>query len=1104
MANTVISLDKSSLDNTISFVDNAYVADNGLTKTEFRPAGNKVFFENKGFTIGWTPSSMKYVDESGMEDTIYSVQDAPLEIKGNKARFNRSMPDVDDMFIVDGDRLKHSIMVQGWQRDPAFYMFGNIDFVISGELAFDPSLSVRAMGMNLIGPFETSESIEIRNGGEVIFTLPKIVAYDSNIPDRAEVFGRYRVIANGNGTLTFDIVMDNAWMASNDRVYPVLIDPTVVVASAYDTSGNGGRKLVRLSNGWLVSAVYNSASTRIEFYKSTDNGTTWSLLCFRGGVATTHSGFAISNKGNIVYLILAVGGNTWFSNFDATTVTTAQGIEFTVNISVDIQTSNGSGVSLAINSTGTELHATWSSKNATYPNSFNIRYAKGTIDAQGVVTWGSVNQVTTSNTAGQDNTNPSIVVRSNGYPSIVSQYANGTSVYIIQTSNYNGSSWTSLNIYNGSTYSQSNPCAVVKKYGSNIGRIFVGWHGLDSTDTTKQNVRIAYSDDGGTWTVIGKITTGNTVDRKNVSFAENTTGDIYAFYEDNGNIVYQKCTNGTTTFSGLTSIATGTNVSVMEYEIADMIGFIWMDASAVKFDLISFNMAPTAPTGLTRSNFDATQAGDFTWTFSDPDSGDSQSAYQLQIIRVSDSVTVVDTGKVASTTSSHTLAASTLANNIQYQWKVATWDQSDVMGPYSSLATFYTSAKPSATITNPATDGATVPTSSLTIEWSFSDPESEGQLAYQVKLTDNADVVLWDSGKITDASARNRTIEYTLANSTNYKAKLTVWDAKDIASTEVIRTFTVSFTPPYAPVVTPTADSANGRITAAISNPAWKTTHTTPVFTGTGTGTMTDPTTTDGVTESGNWEAICTATAANGGTFDVKVSGISVGTATVGTPFTYNGVTFIINDGATDFALNDTFTFTTTAIKVQTNDLYRRKQGDTVWTRIKTGITVNGSYDDYAVASGVTYEYMVRAFGDNGTTADSAGSAGASITLTGVWLYVMDDPANTIHHFPFDGGGRNTDWQAEASFMQFAGRTRPIVEFGESEEGKFSAQLQMLSGSQDYSKLDTLVKRKETVCWRDGRGRRAFGVITALPIQDETFGYTTTVSLTEISYSEAV
>lgn len=1091
---TVIQLNKSSLDNTISFVDNAYIADNGLTKTEFRPVGNKVFFENKGFTIGWTPSSMKYVDESGMEDTIYSVQDAPLEIKGNKARFNRSMPDVDDMFIVDGDRLKHSIMVQGWQRDPAFYMFGNIDFVISGELAFDPSLSVHAMGMNLIGPFETSESIEIRNSEEVIFTLPKIVAYDSNIPDRAEAFGKYRVTANGNGTLTFDIVMDNAWMASNDRVYPILIDPTVVVNAAYDTSSNGGRKLVMLISGNQYAIVRNG-TTDFRIYKSTDNGTTWTLLVT---VTEAVNDVAMATDGTFLLVINSFStSGVKFRKYDESGV--LQGSVINVD---SVQTAMGN-CSLTINTAGTKQHAVWSSKNPTYPNSFNIRYAEGTIDAQGIVTWGSVAQITAANTTGDNVQNPCIVVKADGNPIIFGENKTSTNYYI-QSWRWNGSSWSFANIYSGTSYAQSNPCAVVKKYGSNIGRIFVGWHGLDSTDTTKQNVRIAYSDDGGTWTVIGKITTGNTVDRKNVSLSENDVGDIYAFYEDNGNIVYQKCANGTTTFGGLTSIAAGTNVSAMEYEVASIIGFIWKDASSVQFDKLSFNVAPTAPTGLTRSNFDATQAVDFTWTFSDPNSGDSQSAYQLQIIRVSDSVTVVDTGKVASTTSSHTLAASTLTNNIQYQWKVATWDQSDVMGPYSSLATFYTSGKPSATITNPATDGATASTSSLTVEWSFSDPESEGQSAYQIKLTDNADVVLWDSGKVTDASVRNRTIGYTLVNSTNYKAKLTVWDAKDIASTEVIRTFTVSFTPPYTPTVTATADSANGRISVAINNPAWKTTPTTPVFTGTGTGTMTDPTTTDGVTESGNWEAICTATAANGGTFDVKVSGVSVGTATVGIPFAYNGVTFTINDGATDFALNDTFTFTTTAIKVQTNDLYRRKQGDAVWTRIKTGITVNGSYDDYAVASGVTYEYMVRAFGDNGTTADSAGSAGASITLTGVWLYAMDDPANTIHHFPFDGGGRNTDWQAEASFMQFAGRTHPIVEFGESEEGKFSAQLQMLSGSQDYSKLDTLVKRKETVCWRDGRGRRAFGVITALPIQDETFGYTTTVSLTEISYSEAV
>lgn len=80
----------------------------------------------------------------------------------------------------------------------------------------------------------------------------------------------------------------------------------------------------------------------------------------------------------------------------------------------------------------------------------------------------------------------------------------------------------------------------------------------------------------------------------------------------------------------------------------------------------------------------------------------------------------------------------------------------------------------------------------------------------------------------------------------------------------------------------------------------------------TGTGTLTaieaSPTS---VTET--WTLTCTATATNGGTFSVvgSVSG-SVGSATVGTTFTHSKITFLISDGATDYASSDTFTIPVT------------------------------------------------------------------------------------------------------------------------------------------------------------------------------------------------
>jgi hypothetical protein len=53
--------------------------------------------------------------------------------------------------------------------------------------------------------------------------------------------------------------------------------------------------------------------------------------------------------------------------------------------------------------------------------------------------------------------------------------------------------------------------------------------------------------------------------------------------------------------------------------------------------------------------------------------------------------------------------------------------------------------------------------------------------------------------------------------------------------------------------------------------------------------------------------------------------------------------------------------------------------------------------------------------------------------------------------------------------------------------------------------LEALVQRKATLCYRDGRGRKVFGVITGLPVAEErSWGYTVTVRVDRVDYTEAV
>lgn len=88
----------------------------------------------------------------------------------------------------------------------------------------------------------------------------------------------------------------------------------------------------------------------------------------------------------------------------------------------------------------------------------------------------------------------------------------------------------------------------------------------------------------------------------------------------------------------------------------------------------------------------------------------------------------------------------------------------------------------------------------------------------------------------------------------------------------------------------------------------------TPGFVGTGNGTITGISVVDGVTKTETITATCIAAQPNGGIFQVvgSISGF-LGNAIVGTAFVSPVISFTINDGSVDFAVNDTFTIATTA-----------------------------------------------------------------------------------------------------------------------------------------------------------------------------------------------
>lgn len=229
----------------------------------------------------------------------------------------------------------------------------------------------------------------------------------------------------------------------------------------------------------------------------------------------------------------------------------------------------------------------------------------------------------------------------------------------------------------------------------------------------------------------------------------------------------------------------------------------------------TFNIAPTKPTTTPKANFDATTAQTFAWTFNDPNPGDTQSAYRLEIERIDNGVVALDTGKVASTTPERNVAGGTLTNGIDYRWRVRTWDAQDEASPASNWATFSTSAGGNVTITSPATDNPLdLITDDLTISWSAS---GTVQAAYRVWLY-RGDTLVSDTGWVA-STATSHTVSGMLSD-VEHTVQVRLRNASNTTTNLASRLLTPSYSTPEKPIITATPVPGDGYVLLSVENPA--------------------------------------------------------------------------------------------------------------------------------------------------------------------------------------------------------------------------------------------------------------------------------------------
>lgn len=183
-----------------------------------------------------------------------------------------------------------------------------------------------------------------------------------------------------------------------------------------------------------------------------------------------------------------------------------------------------------------------------------------------------------------------------------------------------------------------------------------------------------------------------------------------------------------------------------------------------------------------------------------------------------------------------------------------------------------------------------------------------------------------------------------------------------------------------------------------------------------------------------------------------------------------------------------------------TNEVFRRKQGEINWLRLVKGLKGNTPYFDYTPQHKHLYEYKVRtildtlAYSDSNVTLASVELKNSQIALPSdysKWLELKINP------------NKKQSKRFERTQMLFAGRLNPVSEYSEHEELDIAMSFEVTED--ELNPLDEILSSKQTILFRDSRGRRIFGTVEGYELEDIIpEDYIVSFTISKVSYLEGV
>lgn len=212
---------------------NEFINESNVFKTYFPSVKNnsniKIKYNSEQISLRLIKKFVEYNSVNGLQELNFSKSTMSTKVNANELTYEGLYNNISDHYIVGKGKLKNNVIINA-----ALPYFNNSKAKYVGfqeELELPNNWRIETSQNNSL----TEDGLKIFNAkNEHILSIPAPVYYDNMaiLSDGSNLNTGSFLVANNGNTWSITTLIPTNWVKDNKRVYPITIDPTVVLAGA--------------------------------------------------------------------------------------------------------------------------------------------------------------------------------------------------------------------------------------------------------------------------------------------------------------------------------------------------------------------------------------------------------------------------------------------------------------------------------------------------------------------------------------------------------------------------------------------------------------------------------------------------------------------------------------------------------------------------------------------------------------------------------------------------------------------------------------------------------------------------------------------------------